>query len=115
MMQMLDENGHLLKHIGTWFKYRHIISGQLPVHFRCTAGSYYGISLLFLFFDHLVSFILLSTPRLFQTQELSSFRIRKTILEHSVYSRPNKIIKINQVQEIEIVLKVYQDSVMKIT
>lgn len=70
-----------------------------------------GNFFLFLFFDHLVSFILLSTPRLFQTQELSSFRIRKTILEHSVYSRPNKIIKVHQ----EIELKVYQDSVMKIT
>ena len=112
MMQMLDENGHQSKRIGTWFKFRQFISGSFPVHFRSTfrplSGWYYGISLLiflFLFFDHLVSFILLSTPRLFETQELSSFRIRKTILEHSLYSRPNKIKKVHQGQEIENVSK----------
>ena len=67
-------------------------SGPLSVHFRLILwNNVFQISyFLFLFFDHLVSFILLSTLRLFQTQELSSFRIRKTILEHSVYSRPNK-------------------------
>jgi len=42
----------------------------------------------FIFLFCLALFRLFSLRR-FQTQGLSSFRIRKTILEHSVYSRPN--------------------------